>query len=60
MYQEEKGPFSKSTHPCKNDQSHEFPNGESLADQRRRTHIMRETRGGYRWKKRGKEGGGMI
>lgn len=31
----ERGPFSKSTHPCKNDQSHEFANRESLADQQR-------------------------
>lgn len=44
-------PFSKSTHPCKNDQSHEFANGESLADQQRQRQIMREmgdVRGGVK------------
>lgn len=41
---EERGPFSKSTHPCKNDQSHEFANRESLADQWRQRQIMREIR----------------
>lgn len=43
---EERGPFSKSTHPCKNDQSHEFANRESLADQQRQRQIMREMGGG--------------
>lgn len=33
--------FSKSTHPCKNDQSHEFADRESLADQQRQRQIMR-------------------
>ena len=37
----ERGPFSKSTHPCKNDQSHEFGDRESLADQQRQRQIMR-------------------
>ena len=37
----ERGPFSKSTHPCKNDQSHEFADRESLADQQRQRQIMR-------------------
>lgn len=40
----ERGPFSKSTHPCKNDQSHEFANRELLADQQRQRQIMREIR----------------
>lgn len=44
---EERGPFSKSTHPCKNDQSHEFANRESLADQQRQRQIMREMGGGW-------------
>lgn len=39
-------PFSKSTHPWKNDQSHEFANWESLADERRQRQIMREMRVG--------------
>lgn len=47
-------PFSKSTHPWKNDQSHEFANWESLADERRQRQIMREMRvgcggGGREW-----------
>lgn len=44
LCREERGPFSKSTHPCKNDQSHEFANRESLADQWRQRQIMREIR----------------
>lgn len=43
---EERDPFSKSTHPCKNDQSHEFANRELLADQQRQKQIMREMVGG--------------
>lgn len=57
------GPFSKSTHPCKNDQSHEFADRESLADQRRQRQIMREwgemVVGVRKERERGQQGGNI-
>lgn len=55
---EERDPFSKSTHPCKNDQSHEFANRELLVDQQRQRQIMREMLGGRVWERGQQKKGG--
>lgn len=50
----ETGRFRKPSSPCRNDQSHEFANRESLADQQRQRQIMREIRWWWRrwWRRR--------
>lgn len=54
-----RAPFSKSTHTCKNDQSHEFANRESLGDQQRQRQIMRDERdGGWEGERLRANGGG--